>query len=119
MKDIDDIINNYKNILNNYKFNEEILKKDAIDELLELRKRAIRLVNSASKKLEQRQVELRKINEMICVVNGHSFTEWKEHEGFLDRSWYYTRNCEDCGHIERRDDEPIEYRMQLLKKRKK
>jgi len=114
MDKLDNIVNNYKNA------NEITLanKKDAISQLLELRKRTIRLIDNANKTLEKRREELKKINDMICLVKGHSYSDWEEHDGFLDRTWYYTRCCEICGEIQRVDDEPVEYRAQVLKRKR-
>ena len=114
MKKLDNIINNYKNNQENVSSST----KDAISELFALRKRALRLVDNANRNLERRKDELRQVNEMICFVKGHTFTDWKEHDGFLDRTWYYTRECEICGKFERVEDEPIEYRNQVLKRKK-
>lgn len=92
-------------------------KNETIKELYKLRKRAIRLVDNANKTLRKRCDELRVINETICEVQGHSYTDWEEHEGFLDRTWYYTRCCELCGLKERVENEPLEYREQQAKNR--
>ena len=92
-------------------------KNETIKELYKLRKRAIRLVDNANKTLRKRCDELRVINETICEIQGHSYTDWEEHEGFLDRTWYYTRCCELCGIKERVENEPLEYREQQAKKR--
>ena len=114
MGKLDNIVSNCKSSQENALTN----KKDAINELLELRKRAIRLVNSASMTLDKRRKELKEINETICIVKGHTYADWEEHEGFLDRTWYYTRKCEICGKIERVDDEPLEYKNQVLIRKK-
>ena len=92
-------------------------KNETIKELYKLRKRAIRLVDNANKTLRKRCDELRVINETICEVQGHSYTDWEEHEGFLDRTSYYTRCCELCGLKERVENEPLEYREQQAKNR--
>ena len=115
MENIDEIIENYNTI------NEVTLanKNDAINQLMNLRKRIIRLVDNTNKTLERRREELKKINDMICLVKGHTYNDWEEHSGYLDRTWYYTRSCEICGEIQRVDDEPIEYREQVLKRKKR
>ena len=110
------------NIVNNYKENQEKYdnnKEETIKQLLVLRKRAIRLVDNANKTLQKRCSDLKSINETICKVQGHTYTDWEEHEGFLDRSWYYTRECEFCGIKERVENEPVDFKNQQLKKKLK
>jgi len=115
MDKVDSIVNNYRCVQEK----NEISRDDAINQLFALRKRMIRLVDNANKILQKRCEELRIINEAICEVQGHTFSDWQEHEGVLDRTWYYTRECEICGKKERVENEPLEYREQVLKRRKK
>lgn len=113
-------MNKLDNVVSSYKVNEEKNNKnreEIIKQLLTLRKRAIRLVNNANKTLQKRCAELKSINETICEVQGHTYTDWEEHDGFLDRTWYYTRECELCGKKERVEDEPVEFRAQILKRK--
>ena len=49
------------------------------------------------KQLDIRKNELNDINKTICKIAGHVWTPWVERDGFLDRSWYYTRECACCG----------------------
>jgi len=109
-----------KNIKDSFIDSQDTIEKsknETIKELYMLRKKAIRLVDNANKTLRKRCDELRVINETICEIQGHSYTDWEEHEGFLDRTWYYTRCCELCGLKERVDNEPLEYREQQLNKK--
>jgi len=105
---VDNIVNDYKNSQEKIVVNRE----EAINQLFALRKRTIRLVDNAKKTIHKRWDELRKINEAICEVQGHTYSNWQEHDGFIDRTWYYTRECEICGKKERVEDEPLEYREQ-------
>jgi len=116
MNKIDEIVKKYESCRDNCVNGKE----DALRALYVLRQRAFKLVDNASINLQKRCSELRNINNKICEIQGHTFTDWKEHEGFLDRSWYYTRECEICGKTERVDYEPKEFReQQLIKVRKK
>lgn len=56
-------------------------------------------------------METKDINEGICQIQGHSYTDWEEHEGFLDRTWYYTRKCTICGKKEQIDSMPEDFKI--------
>lgn len=110
------------NIIDSYKDSQEksnCNRADALRQLFVLRKKTIRLVDSAKKTLQKRCDYLSEINNAICEVQGHSYSDWEEHAGFLDRSWYYTRECLICGKKEMVDDDPFEYEVQSNKKIKK
>lgn len=112
MDRIEEIIDNFKDCIEKV----ERSREETIKELFKIRKRAIRHVDNANRTLRKRCNELRVINETICEIQGHSYTDWEEHDGFLDRTWYYTRKCELCGLKERVENEPLEYREQQEKK---
>lgn len=115
MKKVDEIVKNYED----NRDNSLKSKEEAISELYALRNKMFKLVDSANRTLQKRCDELRNINKKICEIQGHTYTDWKEHDGFIDRSWFYTRECEICGIIERVDYEPAEYREQQLRKVRK
>ena len=113
--DIKNIVNDCIQKVDSIKSEEEKQRQETINQLLKLRKKTIRLIDLANKTLSKRQQQLKEINEGICQIQGHTFTNWEEHEGFVDRSWYYTRKCTICGKKERSDYEPEDYRKQLKK----
>lgn len=113
--EIEEIIKDCIDKVDTIKVEEEKQKQDAINELLKLRKKTIKLIDSANKLLSKRQRQLQEINKGICQIQGHTYTNWEEHEGILDRTWYYTRECTICGKKERSEYEPEEFRKQLKK----
>lgn len=111
-----------ENIVKKHKIESERVnnnRKETIKELYELRKEVLRSVKDANMILQKKSDELRTINETICGLQGHTYTEWIEHDGFLDRTWYYTRECVICGAKVRVDDEPSEFKEQQLRKVRK
>ena len=113
--DIKNIVNDCIQKVDSIKSEEEKQRQETINQLLKLRKKTIRLIDLANKTLSKRQQQLKEINEGICQIQGHTFTNWEEHEGFVERSWYYTRKCTICGKKERSDYEPEEFRKQVKK----
>ncbi len=113
--EIKNIVNECVQKVDSIKSEEEKQRQETINQLLKLRKKTIRLIDLANKTLSKRQQQLKEINEGICQIQGHTFTNWEEHEGFVERSWYYTRKCTICGKKERSDYEPEDYRKQLKK----
>ncbi len=111
--EIEEIIKDCIDKVDTIKAEEEKQKQDAINELLKLRKKTIKLIDSANKLLSKRQRQLQEINKGICQLQGHTFTNWEEHDGFIDRSWYYARECKICGKKERSEYEPEEFKKQL------
>lgn len=78
--------------------------------LMMLRGKIIKSIASYNKKIVLKQDELSEVNNQICLIFGHDFTPWEEHEDkYLDRSWYYDRQCMICGKEEKIDNPPIEY----------
>lgn len=115
-------MNNLKDIVKKYEDDKayvDLSREDAIKQLYALRRKALKLVDNANKTLQKRCNYLKEINESICKIQGHNYTDWEEHDGFLDRTWYYTRECQMCGKKERVDDEPLEFKEQSLKKIRK
>ena len=113
--EIKNIVNDCIEKVDGIKIEEKKQKQETIKQLLKLRKRAIRLIDSANKTLSKRQNELKDINEGICQIQGHSYTDWEEHEGFLDRTWYYTRECTICGKKEQVGTMPEDFKVKKLK----
>ena len=113
--EIKDMVNDCIEKVDSIKCEEEKQKQETINQLLKLRKKTIKLIDLANKTLSKRQQQLQEINEGICQIQGHTFTNWEEHEGFVDRSWYYTRKCTICGKKERSEYEPEGFRKQLKK----
>lgn len=113
--DIKNIVNDCIQKVDSIKSEKEKQRQETIIQLLKLRKKTIKLIDLANKTLSKRQQQLQEINEGICQIQGHIYTNWEEHEGFVDRSWYYTRKCTICGKKERSDYEPEDYRKQLKK----
>lgn len=92
-------------------------RQETIAKLKVLRRRTIKLIISANKILANRQAELESLNKLLCEVQGHTFTDWEIHNGFCDRTWYYTRNCEVCGKKEQQEDEPKDFEKTILKRK--
>ena len=113
--EIEEIIKDCIDKVDNIKTEEEKQKQDAINELLKLRNKTIKLIDSTNRLLLKRQRQLQEVNKGICQLQGHTFTDWEEHEGFVERSWYYTRKCTICGKKERSEYEPEGFRKQLKK----
>jgi len=98
MKKFNNIINNFNNI-GNEKYDEEL---KIVNDLFSRRKKVVQSISRYNKKLSEKQQELNELNKAICEINGHSFSDWEEHEhSHLDRCWYYTRKCSMCGIVER------------------
>lgn len=114
--EIKNIVNDCIEKVDSIKSEEKKQRQETIEQLLKLRKRTIKLINSAHKTLSKRRNELKTINEGICQIQGHSYTDWEEHEGiFLDRTWYYTRECTICGKKEQVDTMPNDFKVKKLK----
>lgn len=113
--EIKNIVNECVTKVDSIRSEEEKQKQEIINQLLKLRKKTIRLIDLANKTLNKRQQQLQEINKGICQIQGHTFTNWEEHEGILDRTWYYTRKCTICGKKERSEYEPEGFRKQLKK----
>ena len=113
--EIKDIVNDCIRKVDSIKSEEEKQWQETINQLLKLRRKTIKLIDSANKTLSKRQSELHEINEGICQMQGHNYTDWEEHEGILDRSWYYTRECTICGKKEQVDTMPKDFKVKKLK----
>lgn len=113
--EIKDIVNDCIRKVDSIKSEEEKQRQETINQLLKLRRKTIKLIDSANKTLSKRQSELHEINEGICQMQGHNYTDWEEHEGILDRSWYYTRECTICGKKEQVDTMPKDFKVKKLK----
>lgn len=98
---------------------EDLDRKEIINQLYDLRKNTLMLIDIANVTLQKRRNELNEINKTICLVQGHSYNDWEEHSGVLDRTWFYTRKCEVCGMSELVENEPVEFREQQLKRTRK
>ena len=113
--EIKNIVNECVTKVDSIRSEEEKQKQETINQLLKLRNKTIKLIDSTNRLLLKRQRQLQEVNKGICQIQGHTFTDWEEHEGFVDRSWYYTRKCTICGKKERSEYEPEEFRKQLKK----
>ena len=113
--EIKNIVNECVTKVDSIRSEEEKQKQETINQLLKLRKKTIKLIDLANKTLSKRQQQLQEVNKGICQLQGHTFTNWEEHEGILDRTWYYTRECTICGKKERSEYEPEGFRKQLKK----
>lgn len=90
-----------------------VMLKNSEEKLVQLYERK-KYINSKIKdykmKLDALYSLLEIVNEDICKVQGHSFTMWEENaDRFLDRSWYYERQCSICGKKEIITEEPDNY----------
>lgn len=113
--EIKNIVNECAQKVDSIRNEEEMQRKETINQLLKLRRKTIKLIDLTNRTLSKRQQQLKEINEGICQIQGHTFSNWEEHEGIIDRSWYYTRECTICGKKEQSDYEPENYRKQLKK----
>lgn len=84
--------------------------------LYALRKKNLRQIQNHKKQIQIKMRELTEINEQICATFGHDFTPWEEKDGFIDRSWYYTRTCQICGRVETVDYIPEENDQKAYKR---
>ena len=106
---------------------EEITQRDSsasfkrgeyLTYLLEKRKQVMGSIRKKEYELQMKREDLRGLNECICDLKGHSFTSWERHEDEFNRSCFYTRICNVCGFVERREYEPDDYRPYTLERKK-
>lgn len=61
-------------------------KSEMIAKLTILRAKTERSINNLQRKLELKNAELEEINNGICSMQEHTFTDWNIHNGVIDRT---------------------------------
>ena len=75
-----------------------------------MKQEALDIIKKYKEEISERRAAISEINDAICSLQGHSFSEWEElPDRFVDRSWYYTRSCNCCGLKEKTEITPSEY----------
>ena len=92
------------------------MEKELIEKLMALRKLNYAKLKKYEEELLQCKREVEEINTQICLINGHTFSDWKQKQNpNLDKNCYLERKCEICGKVERNYNEKAlrEYSLRI------
>lgn len=79
-------------------------EKNIVESLFKLRDKVTKQIQKENIKINELESNLFDLNKTICKYMGHTFTPWEEKaDKYLDRSWYYERQCTICGKKEKKD----------------
>ena len=90
-------------------------KRGKVRKLNLLKKACTIEIEKLTKLWEEEHTKLKFAKEEICRTIGHSYSDWEMRDGFIDRDWYYTRTCMECGKVETVYSEPKEFSEQRAK----
>lgn len=85
-------------------------KLEYLEKFKIIKEKILNEIKNYQDKIRHLNEALEEINITLCKANGHTFTMWEEKENlFLDRDYYYERECTVCGKKEQITTEPNEY----------
>lgn len=76
-----------------------------VEKLNSMKNNSTELMNKYYKKFKEEEEKVNKINEVLCLLNGHDFSSWIS---FNDDD-VYVRECYNCGKEEITSDDLDEY----------